>query len=131
MRVLEAFADAIMQYEGWKPGSRSWRNRNPGNMRHATMQVGDDGGYAVFATLGDGWESLLFDIRAKCQGAPMTKTGLGPESTFEEFFQVWAPSADNNHPAQYAKFVAECLTKTCQKPFTPESKLKTVYPALG
>lgn len=128
MITLEAFADGIMQFEGWRPGSRSWRNRNPGNLRWSTMQTGTDGGYAAFDSLDDGWQAMIHDIKCKCRGKPFTSTGLGPDSTILEFFQKWAPSSDGNHPVKYAEFVAQCLTKATTKPFTPQSLLKEIYP---
>jgi len=134
MTTLEAFGDAICRFEGWiaadehKLGSMSWRHRNPGNLRSAKTAVAHEDGYAVFGSLADGWAALLADIRAKCQGKPFTRTELGPESTIQEFFDIYAPAADRNHPKVYAGFVAQCLTNTTGLKFTVESKLKTIFP---
>lgn len=127
MTTIEIFADAVMRFEGWREGSMSWRNRNPGNLRSSKLAVGVVDGYAVFDTLSIGWLALLQDIQAKCKGAPHTRTSLGPNSTIQEFFHVWAPRQDSNHPVEYAKFVAGELSQHSGKWFTPDSLLKDVY----
>jgi len=93
-----------MAFEGWTPGGRSYRNCNPGNLRRSAIQTGSEGGYAVFDRFASGWAALLADVRAKCTGH--TVTGLGPTSTVREFFLVYAPAGDSNHPEKYAQFVA-------------------------
>lgn len=105
---LEAFADAIMTYEGWRPGSRSYRNRNPGNLRSSPLATSTDGaGYAIFPSLSVGYMALCQDISDKAEGK--TATGLGPSSNLLDFFNVYAPSGDANTPIQYAYFVAARL----------------------
>lgn len=72
MSPIEALADAIMAYHEWIPkgesrevpnGSRSWRNRNPGNL-HASSpsHLRDKEGYRIFASLTDGFQALIADI---------------------------------------------------------------------
>ncbi len=95
-----------MAFEGWRPGSRSYRNCNPGNLRYSPIQQSTDAdGYACFTRFAYGWAALLADITGKATGH--TRTSLGPESTIYEFFTVYAPSGDNNHPVRYAEFVAD------------------------
>lgn len=106
--LCEAIADAITQYEGWKAGSRSNRNRNPGNLRpSAAGQPVDAQGYRIFSTLADGYNALKADIASKLCGAD--KHGIGPRSTLNDFFKVYAPSADDNDPLKYAGFVSRWL----------------------
>lgn len=72
MSPIEALADAIMAYNEWIPkgasreipnGSRSWRNRNPGNLRaYTASHMRDKEGYRVFASLTDGFQALIADI---------------------------------------------------------------------
>lgn len=92
-----------MVFEGWAPGSRSYRNNNPGNLRRSIMQSGTSGGYATFERFSHGWAALVSDVTSKCQGR--TVTSLTPQSTIREFFEVYAPAADSNHPLRYATFV--------------------------
>ncbi len=127
--LLEAFADAIMQEEGWygpsalhPQGSRSWRNRNPGNIRSGhRMTTVDSAGYAQYKTLCDGYQDLLDDLNAKFTGR--TTTGLGPDSTIQQFFEVYAPSADHNQPDSYARYVANFISLALGKPISSLSKL--------
>ena len=107
MNTLEKFASLIKKYEGWYPFSRSWRNKNPGNLRWSPFQAGQRGGFSYFKTYEDGWKALLYDI--KCKWTGKTRTGLGPNSTILDFFKVYAPSRDSNNPLRYAQFVAKGL----------------------
>ena len=126
---LEAFADAICFEEGWYGpnslhplGSRSWRNRNPGNLRSGPrMTVVDSQGYAQYKSLCDGYSDLLDDLSAKFTGK--STTGLGPDSTIQQFFEKYAPSADNNAPDAYARFVANFVSLALGRPISSMSKL--------
>jgi hypothetical protein len=106
-QVIQLFALAIQQHEGWFAGSHSQRNNNPGNLRSGVGQTGSDGSFAIFASYQDGFNALVSDITAKFTGN--TRTGLGPSSTILQFFQVYAPSADSNDPATYAQSVVDYL----------------------
>jgi hypothetical protein len=118
----EALADAIMHFEGWKPGSRSYVNRNPGNLRRPKPTVDtDDKGFRKFESLVNGYIALVGDIRQKISGH--NDHGLGPASTILEYFQVYAPSQDGNDTAKYAEFVAGWLTEALGKHFSSASKL--------
>src|SRR3990167_10208410 len=119
MNRLSEFASAIKAHEGWFVGSRSYRNNSPGNLRWSKYQAGIRDGYAYFLTYQQGWDALIFDIRAKCTGN--TKTELGPDSTILEFCEVWAPSFDGNRPRQYAEFIASRLNLSIY------STLKEIY----
>lgn len=104
MNKLDRFCEAIMSFEGWAVGSRAYRQSNPGNLRRSVIQTDTQGGYAVFDTFAHGWAALIADVTSKCSGRTATK--LTPQSTIKEFFEVYAPSSDNNHPLVYAKYVA-------------------------
>src|ERR1700733_4340018 len=108
---LEAVADSVMRYEGWDPGTRSYVNRNPGNLRLAvhvdagiTSYPVDAGGYTIFPDFATGYNALLRDLRAKFTG--QNSHGLGPASTLVAMMEVYSPSADKNNPQEYAEFVA-------------------------
>ena len=105
MNRLDRFCEAIMSFEGWRPGSRSYRNCNPGNMRWSPVMVRQDDGYAVFNTFADGWFALLKDVSIKASGK--SRHGIGPSSSILEFFKVYAPSKDSNHPELYAAYVID------------------------
>lgn len=134
MNPYEAFADAIMEHEGWfgpssqhPIGSRSWRNRNPGNLRFSHEMSGSDAqGYAIFDSLITGYQALLNDIRAKFSGPPHTSTGIGPESTILQFFEKYAPSSDHNDTEAYARQVADFLSRALHKPISTFTKLREI-----
>lgn len=121
MTTLEALADAFMHHEGWYPGSRSNRNRNPGNLRPwKDGQLKDDGGYRVFSSLVEGYQALLDDLRVKLQGSH----GLKPESTLLDLLNIYAPAGDNNNPNAYALAVAQWVSVALGKPITTKTTLK-------
>jgi hypothetical protein len=111
---------AIQKFEGWFPESRSYRNNNPGNLRHSRFAVDRVGGFARFELYEQGFAALLWDIAAKCTGR--TGSGLEPTSTILEFFGVYAPAEDDNHPIAYATFVAAFVGD----PITPATSLHSV-----
>src|SRR5206468_10792525 len=58
---LSAWADAIQEFEGWHPGSRSYRNNNPGNLKGGGQAgaVGqDDEGHTIFSSYAAGRKAL-------------------------------------------------------------------------
>jgi hypothetical protein len=119
---LEALADAIMAFEGWHVTSVSYRNRNPGNLRDSNLKTGVDAkGYAIFGSLPQGYQALLYDLSAKVRGRSSHR--LTPDSTLQSLFDVYAPRADRNNPGAYALFVCAWLEKALGREFTPETKL--------
>ncbi|MGH9378744.1 MAG: hypothetical protein ACRD1I_08090 [Terriglobia bacterium] len=124
---MEAVADAIMSFEGWYAGSRSNRNRNPGNLRNTSLpHTLDPDQYAVFKEFIGGYNALMRDLRDKFLG--YTKTGLGPESTLLDLFEKYAPADDANAPVIYASFVAQWISRALGEHFTMASKLKEIWP---
>lgn len=106
MNLIDGIAQSIATMEGFfKPNSLAARNNNPGNLRSwGSVPVVD--GYASFPTAEQGWAALRAQIQRNID------RGL----TLREFFSGkpgvyagYAPSADNNHPEEYAKFVASRL----------------------
>lgn len=127
MTGIEALANAIMSFEGWTAGSRSNRNRNPGNLRDGVGKIGEDPqGYAIFAYMVDGYRALCDDIRAKVTGH--NAHGLGPTSTLAEFFRIYAPADDSNNPVSYAAAVAHHVSTALNRPVTVASTLAEICP---
>jgi hypothetical protein len=120
MNGLEAVADAIMKFEGWEPGSRSYENRNPGNLRLAGSK-----GYTIFPDLPTGYAALLRELQSKFSGN--NSHGIGPTSTLLQLFNVYAPQADSNNPSQYAIFVQQWVSKALGKPITLDSPLSDIW----
>ncbi len=59
---INTFCSAIKEHEGYYTGSRSFRNKNPGNLRYI-QQMGtigrDANGFAIFQTYQKGWDALV------------------------------------------------------------------------
>jgi hypothetical protein len=124
---LEAMADAIMRFEGWDPKTRSYNNRNPGNLRLASLYPVDDKGYTIFPDLPTGYSALLRELQSKFSGH--NTHGIGPVSTLLSLMNVYAPAADSNDPNAYAEFVAKWVGLAVGKPITVESELVNIWQA--
>lgn len=106
------FCKAIQEYEGWYPpskehpmGSRSFRNKNPGNLKFAGQKGAtgkDDKGFAIFPTEEMGLEALIRLVELVISGKSAHYT---PTMNLNQFFGVYAPTSDNNAPSVYAAFV--------------------------
>ena len=128
---IERVAQAIKVFEGWKPGSRSYRNNNPGNLKYIGQKgtIGkDDKGFAIFDSYQSGWKALIHQITIVANGTskgylgPARKLGLkdSSEMTLLQFFSVYAPAHDDNDPNAYCLFV-------CNKAgLDPKTKVKTL-----
>ena len=109
MNKIQEFAEAIKKHEGWFEGSRSWRNKNPGNLRYSKQKkcVGKDkDGFAIFSTFEAGLEALYHQITIACDGRSKVYT---PNDTIYDFFAKYAPSWDNNNSGKYAEYVSKEL----------------------
>lgn len=118
MDPIEAVADAIMKFEGWAPGTVSYRNRNPGNLENT-------GAYVHYNTFIEGYSALLQDLRDKFVGR--TTTGLGPDSTILQLMMKYAPPADGNPTVAYTNFICSWLAKALGVSVTPTTKLKELW----
>lgn len=122
MSPIDALADAIMNYQGWRLGSRSYRNRNPGNLRGSPYKVGtDDQGYAIFRSLPHGYDALVFDLTAKITGRSSHK--LGVTSTLLDLVNCYAPAGDHNEPSPCTLFVVEWLCTALDYPVHTRTSL--------
>lgn len=133
MNPIEAIADAIQPYEGYSPSSRSYRNRNPGNLRcppncHGEVEVCHDKDfYRIFKTFIAGRQELETDLLAKFNGSHgLTLTNLNHEPTLQDLFFVYAPVGDNNNPGKYSAFVAHWLSLVFKKYIEPTTTLKEI-----
>lgn len=111
---LRDWAKAIQDFEGWyEPGSpgyprgsRSYRNNNPGNLRWSPFEDGNVDNFSTFNTYQKGFDALIHQLRIAANGESRV---YQPDMTLLRFFEVYAPSSDNNHPEHYAMFVAKRL----------------------
>lgn len=107
--LIDKWADAIQKFEGWFPGSRSYRNNNPGNIRYVGQKraIGqDDKNFCIFKTYEDGRAELIDLLKRAAEGRSRV---YKPTMTLLDFFKTYAPSSDNNHPETYANAVAKMI----------------------
>ena|SRR5271156_166240 len=120
---LEAVADAITQFEGWRPGTRSYDNRNPGNLEHGAKV--DAKNYDIFPDFVSGYTALLTELQSKFSGN--NRHGIGPSSSLLDLFNIYAPPSDNNPTNSYCAFVASWVSKALNKPITSQSLLSEIW----
>ncbi len=94
------------------------KNNNPGNIRDPKT-----GAFRTFASPQEGYAALLNDLQGKVTGA--TSTGLTSNSTLLDFAKKYAPSSDNNNPAQYTVNLANSLG------IRPDTTLGALQPHIG
>ncbi len=103
--LLERMAEAIKRFEGWFPGSVSYRNNNPGNLKFRGQPgaIGqDEQGHAIFDTYENGWKALLNQLRLIIYGGSQV---YKPDMTFYDVFSRYAEA----NSKEYAEFVAASL----------------------
>lgn len=102
---ITSWADAIKSFEGWFPGSRSYRNNNPGNLKFVN-QAGatgpDETGHAIFDSYNSGWSALIHQLTIATTGVSQV---YAPYDTLYDFFKKYA----EENSTQYAEFVARRL----------------------
>lgn len=91
MASVQDLANSIAQMEGfYTPGTIANRNNNPGNLRYAGNQVGQEstvnGKFATFATPDDGWMALQSYIQSKANSG----------QTLRDFVYQYAPPKEND-----------------------------------
>lgn len=97
---IELWIQAIKEMEGAKP-----ERNNIGNLRFVGQKYAvDDNGFCKFDTYEHGYEALKSLIVNACTGKSKV---YKPTMTLLEFYETYAPSADNNSPSNYARFVAK------------------------
>lgn len=104
--TVREFALALQQFEGWFPGSMSYKNNNPGNLRWSPFSKRSYKGFAVFDTYEQGLDALIYQINIAVKGNSLV---YWKGMTFLDFFSVYAPSSDGNQPRKYATFIAQKL----------------------
>lgn len=94
--LIEKWALAIQDFEGYTPGSKSYRNNNPGNVK------GMDGKFLVFKTYEAGFDYLCDYLKRACTGQ---HKAYKPDMNLKQFFLIYAPDPEPI-PTNYTNFVA-------------------------
>lgn len=108
--LVNAMAKGIERFEGWYPGSRSYRNKNPFNVKHVgqPLAIGkDDKGFCVFATYEDGMATGKKMILNAARGLSDV---YKPTMNLYQFFALYAPDSDGNNSKVYAESVAQNMS---------------------
>ena len=128
-KLLRKWAGAIQVYEGYYPFSRSYRNKNPGNLKFTlyTQSLGaikaDTAGFCIFSTYEAGFEALCQFLKDAASGELKAyhSPGVKPSDfNLFQFFSVYAPASNKNNPDAYASFVAKQLG------VDPQTKIATL-----
>lgn len=114
--------------EGYAPGTPSWVNNNPGNLRLLPYQVAVYGaavgyeGFTHFPSYAVGLQALEDDLRAKIMGHS-THINYAANPTFLDYVKVYAPTGDGNDPVKYANDLISFLPQYHLTLTTPLSQL--------
>lgn len=106
---LTILCRSIETYEGFYPGSRSFRNNSPGNVRYSSvgylpiygMVLKDKDNFAIFQNYQTGWLYLKNLI--------IHKARLHPEWSLVSLMKEYAPESDGNSPQNYATYLGKRL----------------------
>lgn len=101
---VEVLIDAIEEMEGNYAGTIATKNNNPCNLRWGINQLGKRNGFSYFKDYETGRKACRHQIEISADGR---SSFYSPEMTLLDFFNVYAPSSDNNQPNVYYEFVIE------------------------
>jgi hypothetical protein len=101
MATLDDLAGLIARMEGYYvPGTIAQENHNPGNLRYAgqTGAIGQNKGYAVFASDDAGWAALNRQLELNASRG----------DTLEQFINRYAPPSEND-TTNYLQYLVKGL----------------------
>jgi hypothetical protein len=100
--LIDRWALAIRDFEGWSPVSHSYRHNHPGNLK------GIDGKFIKYTSYAEGFAALKDYLTRACTGR---HKAYRPEMTLRQFFAVYAPDGDLII-TNYASYVAKKIGVT-------------------
>jgi len=117
--AVNAIAAAIQEQEGFYPGSRSYRNNNPGNLVYAGQPGAsrDPEGFAVWSTYAAGLQGEKNQIVLDATRG--SDVNGNPIVTLADLITSWAPPSQNNTAA----YIAAVSASTGYDPSAPLSSL--------
>jgi hypothetical protein len=105
---IAPWASVIRTQEGWTPGSRSFRNNNPGNLKYTpyTHSLGatahDADNFCIFPNADHGFSALMQFLTDACKG---NLKSYSPDMTLDAFTTTYANPPSKN----YVNRVADAL----------------------
>lgn len=116
---LRTWCAAAMVFEGFYPGTPSWLDNNPGNLKYVgqglalnDLATSGKGAFCIFRTFEDGYTTLYTMLINACNG---TSKVYHPTDTLLQFYQKYT-SDGSTVSANYASFVARFLGVTVDTP---------------
>lgn len=106
MDKILTWARAIQKEEGWNPESRSYRNKNPGNLKFTslTFSLGasskDKDGFCIFLDEDKGIEALCGFLKLACTDQ---LKAFHDARTLRQFTKVYAQPPNDNYANNVAK----------------------------
>lgn len=126
---IRLIAEGIKVAEGWLPntyqrsdipGSRSYRNHNPGNLRSSPFALNEHDSYAYFLDDEIGMFALLYDLHAKINGKSMH---IKPEGkTLYDLLRVWVAPTEEGSFNNYVDIVERISEVKRDTPLTDLQK---------
>lgn len=117
---IDLWCQYAQKREGWFPGSPSYINNNPGNLKYHGQSLAlntgprDGSEFCKFKTYQDGYNSLrdmfIMDCSGKSSVHPATETILEYYQGILEhgiYVNGYAPKSDNNDPISYSQGAAD------------------------
>lgn len=130
---INKWANAIMKFEGWYVGSNSYKCNNPGNIRcggyyYLSTFIRSLGAtacsfknFAIFPSKQVGYEALCQFLLYAQQNKLYSYANYAKKQgksicSILDFYNVYAPTGDNNVPNNYANFIAKELGLSLNHP---------------
>lgn len=117
--AVSAIAAAIQGQEGYYPGSRSYRNNNPGNLVYVGQPgaTSDPNGFAVWSSYAGGLQATKNQITLDATRG--SDVNGNPIITLADLITSWAPPGKNDT----AGYIAAVAASTGYDPAAPLSSL--------
>lgn len=109
--VKQSIGSTIQTVEGWFPGSVSYTDNNPGNLKYvgqAGATGADSRGFAVFPDYATGQAALYHQLDLYA----------GQGLTIGQMMNIYAPATDGNQPGPYAQNIANAVGATVNTKLT-------------
>lgn len=117
--AVNSLAAAIQEHEGYYPGSRSYRDNNPGNLMFVGQPgaTSDPDGFAVFSSYAQGLQALKNQITLDASRG--SDAAGRPIATVADLLTSWAPPSENDT----GSYIAAVSAQTGYDPSAPLSSL--------
>ena len=120
---LELWALGVQRAEGYRQGTRSHRNKNPGNLKFA-QQAGaidkDNDGFAIFSSYESGFAALMRQLELAATGQSKT---YSMDMSLREFTMKYAGL---ERGIELENYLANVMMRLQISQISPENKIKNI-----